>query len=153
MSILTSMRSFLLILFLFLTCLSCAPKEDVVLRRIRDVVVDVTTDPMLKANAILYNPNNVKMKLRKIEIEVYVDDKLSATIDQALNMKIPAKNEFTVPLEVKLNLKKMGFLDTVFGVIGGKKFKIRYKGNIKINYKGLPIRVPVDYEDEIRVRL
>jgi LEA14-like dessication related protein len=108
---------------------------------------------MLKANAILYNPNNVKMKLRKIDIEVFVDGKPSAIIDQTLNMIIPANSEFTVPLEVKLNLKKMGFLDTVFGVIGGKKFKIRYKGNIKITYKALPLRVPVDYEDEVRIRL
>jgi LEA14-like dessication related protein len=140
-----------LLLIAFNSCKT--PKEDVVLRQIKDVIVDVTTEPILKANAVLFNPNNVKMKLRKIDIEVFVDGKPSATIDQTVNMMIPAKAEFIVPLEVKLNLKQMGFLDTVFGVIGGKKFKIRYKGNIRITYKSLPIRVPVDYEDEIRVRM
>jgi LEA14-like dessication related protein len=147
-------RNIAIVILLFTTTFSCkTPKEDVVLRRIKDVVVDASDEPMLKANAILYNPNNVKMKLRKIDIEVFVDGKPSAIIDQTLNMIIPANSEFTVPLEVKLNLKKMGFLDTVFGVIGGKKFKIRYKGNIKITYKALPLRVPVDYEDEVRIRL
>ena len=153
MSILISMRGLIYFGFLIIVAVSCTPKEDVVLRRIRDVVVDVSTDPLLKANAILFNPNKEKMKLRKIDIEVFVDGKSSATIDQTLNMQIPAKAEFSVPLEVQLNLKQIGFMDTVFGVIGGKKFKIRYKGNIKVTYRGLPIRVPIDYEGEIRVRL
>jgi hypothetical protein len=47
----------------------------------------------------------------------------------------------------------MGFLDTIFGIIGGKKMKIEYKGSISITYKGVPIKVPVKYQSEIRVRL
>jgi LEA14-like dessication related protein len=132
---------------------SCQPKEDVVLRRVRDIIVDVTTDPMLRANAILYNPNKIKIKLRKIDVDVYVNEKLSASINQELDMRIPAKSEFTVPLEVKLNMKELGFLDTIFNMIGGKKMKVRYKGTINISYKGVPVRVPVDYSDEIKVKL
>ena len=47
---------FLSLFFLFVIVLvGCKrPKEDIVLRQIKDVVVDASTDPMLKANAIFY---------------------------------------------------------------------------------------------------
>lgn len=127
------------------------PDEDIVLRHIRDVVVDATSEPMLKANAIFYNPNNVRGRLKKIDIEIFVNGKKAATVDQSLKTSIPAAAEFTVPLEVKLALKDIGIMDTIFGMIGGKKFKIHYKGSLRLTYHGFPINVPVDYEDDVRL--
>jgi LEA14-like dessication related protein len=144
----------LTIVSLFLFALEgCKPKEDVVLRKITNIVLDVTTEPVLQANAVLYNPNNMRMTIKRLDIEIFVDGKKAAVIDQKLKTRVPAKSEFTVPLEARLNLKELGFLDTVFAVLGGKKMKIRYKGAIRFTYKGVPIRVPVDYQDEIRVRI
>lgn len=131
---------------------SCKPKEDVQLRKIKDIVVDATTDPLLRANALLYNPNNIRMTVKKIDMEIFVDGKKAAVIDQRLKIKVPAKAEFTVPLEVKLNLKELGFLDTVLSMIGGKRMKIQYKGSIRLQYGGVPFTVPVDYKDEIQIR-
>src|SRR5690606_6112613 len=98
------------------------------------------------------NPNDMRGKLKKIDIEIYVNGKKAATVDQSLKTSIPARAEFSVPLEVKLALKELGVMDTLFGMIGGKKFKVHYKGSLKLSYRGLPIKVPVDYEDEVRLR-
>jgi hypothetical protein len=139
---------------LLLLLSSCKPKEDVVLRQIRDVIVDAEPEPTLKAKAVLFNPNKMKMKLRKVNIEVFVDGKKSALIDQQdLNLDVPANGEFIVPLEAKLNLKEMGLLDTIFGILGGKKLNVQYKGFISITYKSIPIRVPVDYKNEVKIKL
>ena len=132
---------------------SCKPKEDIVLRNIHDIVVDVTTEPILKAQAILYNPNNIKIKLRKIKIDVYVNGKKTGSVDQEPKLVIPAASEFKVPLEVKLNMKELGLMDAIFGIIGGKKLNVEYKGSISVTYKGLPIRIPVDYKSEVRLKL
>ncbi len=129
---------------------SCKPKEDIVLRNVRDIIIDANTEPTLKAKAILYNPNNIRIKLRNMAIDVYVNGKKSGRIDQELKMMIPAEAEFIVPLEVKLNMKELGLLDTIFGMIGGKKLKVEYKGSISVTYKGLPIRVPVNHQSEVR---
>jgi LEA14-like dessication related protein len=146
--------SFLLLIFLIIAIFSgCKkPDEDIVLRQIRDVVVDATTEPMLKANAIFYNPNNMRGRLKKIDIEIFVNGKKAASVDQSLKTSIPAAAEFTVPLEVKLAIKEMGVMDTIFGMIGGKTFKIHYKGSLKLSYRGIPINVPVDYKDEVKLR-
>lgn len=128
------------------------PDQDIVLRQIRDVVVDASTEPMLKANAIFYNPNAVRGKLKKIDIEIFVNGKKAASVDQSLKTSIPAAAEFTVPLEVKLAIKELGVMDTIFGMIGGKTFNIHYRGSLKLSYHGVPINVPVDYKDDVKLR-
>lgn len=130
----------------------CGPKENIEFKYVKDVIVDANTEPLLKGNAVLYNPNKQRMKLRKINVDVYVNDKKSARIDQEPSLTIPPEAEFTVPLEVKLNMKEVGFMDTLLGVIGGKKMKVRYKGTISVTYKGVPVRVPVDYESTVNFR-
>jgi LEA14-like dessication related protein len=131
---------------------SCGPKENIEFRYVKDVIVDANTEPLLKGKAVLYNPNKQRMKLRKINVDVYVNGKKAARVDQEPSLLIPSQAEFTVPLEVKLNMKELGFMDTLVGMLGGKKMKIRYKGTISITYKGVPVRVPVDYESEVNFR-
>lgn len=145
-------KNILFFLFTVVVMGACKkPDQDIVLRQIRDVVVDATSEPMLKANAIFYNPNNVRGRLKKIDVEIFVNGKKAASVDQSLKTSIPSRSEFSVPLEVKLALKELGVMDTIFGMIGGKKFKVRYKGSLRLSYRGLPINVPVDYEDDVRL--
>lgn len=127
------------------------PDEKIVLRQIRDVVVDADESPTLKANAVFFNPNDVKGKLRHIDVDIYVNGKKSASVDQELKTVIPANAEFTVPLIVNLSVKELGFMDTLLGVVGGKKFLIRYVGHLRLNYRGIPVKVPVDHKDEVRI--
>jgi len=142
--------AFLLVVLLLSGCKK--PDQDIVLRKIKDVVVDATTEPMLRANAIFYNPNNLRGRLKKIDVEIFVNGKKAASVDQSLKTTIPAASEFTIPLEVKLALKELGFMDTLFGMIGGKTFNIHYKGFLRLSYHGFPINVPVDYKDEVKIR-
>src|SRR5690606_11726606 len=128
------------------------PQEEIQLRTINDVVVDATTDLTLKANAVFYNPNKMRGKLKNIDVEIFVNGKKAANVKQKYNEKIPAQSEFTIPLQVNLAMKELGTLETLWGLIGGKKFEVRYKGSIRLSYKGVPFSVPVEYKDDIRVR-
>lgn len=142
-----------ILLLLLVTLQSCQkPDQDIVLRQVRDVVVDASSEPILKANAVFFNPNDVRGRLKKIDVEIFVDGKKAASVDQEMKTSIPAQSEFTVPLEVKLAIKELGIMDTLFGMIGGKTFKIHYKGSLKLSYRGLPITVPVDYKDDVKIR-
>ncbi len=128
------------------------PEEDIVLRQIRDVVVDASSEPLLKANAIFYNPNTVRCRLKKIDVEIFVNGKKAASVEQTLKMVIPAQAEFTIPLEVRLAMKELGVMDTILGMIGGKKLEVHYKGTLKVSYRGVPMKIPVDYKDDVRLR-
>jgi LEA14-like dessication related protein len=146
--------SALFVLFIFvLTFSGCEkPDQDIVLRQIKDVVVDATSEPTLKANAIFFNPNKMSGKIRKIKVDIFVNGKKAANVDQDLKLAVPGQSEFTVPIEVKLAIKELGFMDTVFGLLGGKKFEVRYQGFLKLSYRGIPIKVPVDYKDDVRIK-
>jgi LEA14-like dessication related protein len=150
---LPAIKYLLLFIFCAVTFVRCQkPDQDIELRRIKDVVVDATTDPKLKANAIFFNPNKISGRIKKIKIDIYVNGKKTGHVDQDLKTKIPSQAEFTVPLEVNLNMKELGFMDTVLGMLGGKKYEVHYKGFLRLSYHGLPIKVPVDYKDEVRIR-
>jgi hypothetical protein len=49
-------------------------------------------------------------------------------------------------------MKELGFMDTMIGLLGGKKFDVKYQGFLRLSYHGVPIKVPVDYKDEVRIR-
>ena len=143
-----------LYVLIFLCALSScnAPKEQIVLREIKEVVVDASSSPKLKGRAIFYNPNDVRMRLKKIDVEIFVEGKKVGNVNQELKLIIPANDEFTIDIEVLLAMKELSFMDTLFGVIAGKKFQVEYKSFLKLTYHGLPIKVPVNYKDEIRLK-
>ena len=116
------------------------------------MVVDATSEPTLKANAIFFNPNKMKGRIKKIKVDIYVNGKKAGNVDQDFKLVVPSQAEFTVPIEVKLAMKELGFKDTVLGLLGGKKFEVRYHGFLKLSYHGIPIKVPVDYKDDVRIR-
>ena len=146
-------RKLVAVLVMLVIAAGCQkPDQEIVLRHINDVVLDATSEPMLKANAIFYNPNKMRGRLKKIDVEIFVNGKKAASVEQTFKTSIPAVSEFTVPLEVRLAIKDLGVMDTIFGMIGGKTFEVHYKGSLKLSYRGFPINVPVDYKDDVRLR-
>jgi LEA14-like dessication related protein len=134
---------------------ACVPKSEIVLQDIRniEVISGQNGAPLLKANAFFHNPNRVKMTLREIKIQVFLDGKLTANSDQKMNAAIPAKDDFMIPLQVTLNLKEVGLLDTLFGFLAGKSHEVRYLGFAKVKVHGIVINIPVDYKSSLKLKL
>lgn len=141
------------LLIVVLAAGACVPKEPVVLRSVNIIQVEPGTDgePVLKADAIFYNPNASRMRLRRIDLDVLVDGKKAARIDQHLSSPINAKSEFTIPLEVQLKLKEMGLLNTILNLFGGKEYEIQFVGSLKVTVRGFPITVPVRHKEKFRL--
>ena len=139
---------------LLLLVTSCVPKEEVVLRTIKNEKLESDPDgnQILKADAIFFNPNNVRMKLKEINVEVFVNGKKAAHADQKLSSMIKAKSEFTVPLEIKLSLKELGLLDTILSFLGGKKYEIQFKGYLRIKVHGFTFKVPVEHTEKLSMK-
>ena len=147
-------RGLFQVLFLGMVALqSCVPKEQIMLRaiNIKDVTPGGDGDPVLKADAVFFNPNSTRMRVKRIDIEVFVDGKKAADVDQHLNILIKGNSDFTVPLEVKLNLKEVGLLDTILSLFGGKQHDLLFVGNMKVTVRGFPVKVPVNYKDLLKL--
>lgn len=148
------MKRLVLIFLAALSLASCIPNKNIELRDVRNLVVEKGTgeDPVLAGDAVFYNPNSARMKLREIKVDVFVDGKKSATVDQKLKAVARGKAEFTVPLKVQLQLKDIGIVDALKSLFGGKKYEIQYKGYLRVNVNGLPFRVPVDHKEEFKLK-
>lgn len=107
----------------------------------------------LHADAVFHNPNKVRAKIRAINIKVYVDDKEAASINQKMKTVIPAKADFTVPIDARISLKDLSAVNTLLSVFTGKKMLVRYEGYMRLSYNGVVFKVPVNHKEEIRVRL
>ncbi len=124
-------------------------------RRVANVKVAKVTgkEAVLNGDAFFYNPNKASMMLRKVEIDVFMEDKKIGVINQVLKTKIPAESEFKVPVDATFDVSDVGLLNGLMSMLGGKKMNVRYVGKIKLKIYGVPVAVPVDYENEIKLRL
>jgi LEA14-like dessication related protein len=133
---------------------SCLPKEVVELKDILNLAVLPGTggDPVLHGDAVFFNPNKSRMKLRSIKVEVFVDEKKAAIADHELDIIVKGNSEFTVPLQVQLQLKDIGLMDALKGLLGGKTYQLHYVGFLKVNINGFPFRVPIDHREEFKLK-
>ena len=136
---------------IFLTA-GCTPKEPIVIREVQIVQVIPGKDgnPILKANAIFHNPNKGSMKLKHIDLQILLDGKEVALINQQMNSMIRGNADFTLPLEVQLQLKEVGLLDTILSLFGGKRYEVQFIGNLKTRINLFPVKIPVNYKDQIK---
>lgn len=140
-------------LLVFVMLAGCMPEQDIQLRKVRNINLTVSDGkPMLKGDMVFFNPNKVRMKLKKIDLAIFVDGKQAGLVDQKMRMEIPAEGEFTVPIEVELILKELGLLDTISTILGGKKQTVRIQGKIRGSVHGMTLSVPVDYSEEIKLK-
>jgi LEA14-like dessication related protein len=145
---------FFIVVFTLLCCHACLPKEDVVFKGVKNIVVEAGAGNviMLTAEAYFHNPNKIKMKLKEISVDVLVNDKPSAEVKQKLKLKVPAQADFQVPIEARLSLKDLGLLDTIVNLLGGRKYQVQYVGFIRVAVNGVTVKVPINHKEEIRIR-
>jgi hypothetical protein len=138
-----------------LTLLACVPKEEIVFKGVSDIAVDISDagKPILKANGYFFNPNKVKMKLKEVDVEVFVDGTKSATVKHELDVTIAGQSDFSVPIVAALVLKQNSLLDAVVGLLGGKKYEIVFKGYIRVRVHGITIKVPVSQKQELKLNI
>ncbi|MFY0606859.1 MAG: LEA type 2 family protein [Cyclobacteriaceae bacterium] len=148
------MYRFIIISLLVLAVSGCSrPDQEPQFLRVDNIGVDKIsgTEAILTGQAIFHNPNDVKMKLRKVAINVELEGKRIGTINQELTTKIPALSDFSVPLKASFDLTEIGLLNGILSILGGKKVEVQYKGFIKVSVHGYPVTVPIDYTEEFRM--
>lgn len=138
---------------LFLALTSCLPKEDLQFKKVRNIMLTASgTTPLLKGDLVLFNPNDKRMKLKRLDLVIQLNGKEAGVVDQKLKQEIPANAEFTVPIEVTVSLKEIGLLDALSSILGGKKNTVRIVGKIRGSVNGFTVNVPVDYTEEIKIK-
>jgi len=110
------------------------------------------TSQALSGDAVFYNPNSSRMKLRQVKIDVFLDDKKAAFVDQDTKVVARGKSEFTIPVVLQLS-EGVTVSNLLLDVLRGKKYMVHYKGHLKVNINGVPMRIPIDHTEELKLSL
>ena len=142
-----------LMFILLLTGISCREYQEVQYRGIRNLRVAGVENGALKVvgDAVFYNPNHQEFRLRKGEIEVWLDDRRTATVIPSNQVRILPNSEFMIPLEARVEMKNSGLLGNILGAIYGKTVHLRYEGYIKISSGLIYSKIKLSDEKEVRM--
>lgn len=108
----------------------------------------------LKADAVFENPNHLKGTLSIEDLQVFIDEANVGTIN-ATEFKVPAKSDFTIPLEGTFSLSKIykenknNLLSSVLKAAFTDSLSVRYKGKIKYHLGDFSYPYKIDEEQTI----
>lgn len=132
---------------------SCRAPQDLVFRDFNNLSLDKMgfSASTLKVDLIYYNPNNFGMELKRTELDIYVDSTFLGHSSQELQVAIPKRDVFTIPLKVDLDMKNIfkNGLTSLFN----KTVSVRAVGTIKVGKAGVYKNFNIDYTSQQEIPL
>lgn len=124
---------------------SCRTPKDLEFREYNSVSVENMgfTSSTLKMNLVYYNPNNFGLELKRTELDIYVDSSFLGHSSQDLQVAVPKRGIFTIPLRVDLDMKNL--LKNGLTTLLNKQVLVRAVGNVKVGKAGVYKTFKVDY--------
>jgi len=127
------------------------------IEKIEDVDIIEMSKSKLELNAymILKNENSFALDLAKANLVAYVDEVELATIDQAYDTEMPAKSNFRMPINIKMDLDKLyrknpvAALGKGLQIMSDRKLEVHFKGTINIGKGVAKISVPIDQKEMV----
>jgi LEA14-like dessication related protein len=101
----------------------------------------------LQVDLTFFNPNRAGVFLDQIELEIMLDGRNLGKVSQNTQMRIPGKQEFTLPLNVQLDMKNL--LGNALSGLLKEKLNLRSVGKVRIAKAGIHLWVPVDVTSEV----
>lgn len=97
----------------------------------------------LKVDLVYYNPNNFGLELNRTDFDLFVDSTYLGHSRQDMQIAIPRRGDFTLPLVVDLDMKNL--LKNGITSLFNKDIKVRLLGKVKVGKAGVYKSFPVDY--------
>ncbi len=134
---------FLVSISIFLT--SCQKPKDLVFKEFKNLHVDNITfaNAALTVDLVYYNPNNIGLQLSRTDLDIYIDSTFLGHSAQDIQVAIPKRDNFTLPLKVDLDVKNL--LKNGIASLFNKDVHVRVTGWVKLGKLGVYKSFKVDY--------
>ncbi len=133
---------FLIVIF----ATACQAPKELVYRDFKNLKVEKVgfAATTLKLDLIYYNPNNFGMQLKYTDLDIYIDNNLLGHSSQDYQITIPKLSEFTMPLQIEVDMKNL--LKNAFATFLGKEVLVKITGTVKLGKANVYKTFPVSYE-------
>ena len=134
---------FILLGILFLT--SCQKPKSLVFKEFNSLTLDKLSfsGASLKLNVVYYNPNNFGLQLNRTDLDIFIDNTLLGHSSQDIQVNIPKKQYFSIPVKVDLDVKNL--LKNGITSYFNRNVNVRVLGTVKVGKAGIFKNFPVDY--------
>ena len=134
---------FLIVTIIFLS--NCRAPQDLVFKDYKNLKIQNIdfSSANLKVDLVYYNPNNIGLELNRTDFDLFIDSSYLGHSTQNLQIAIPARKEFTLPLDIKVDLKNL--LKNGLTALSSKEVLIQLKGNVRVGKAGIYKIIKVDY--------
>lgn len=140
-------RLALLLLFLIpsLILSSCREPKDLEFRDFKNLKVENLgfNSATLLVDLVYYNPNNFGLELNRTDLDIFVDSLYLGHSRQDIQVHIPSRKEFTIPLKVDLDMKNL--LKNGINAFLNKEVDVKVLGKVKVGKAGIFKNFNVDY--------
>jgi len=127
----------------FLT--ACREPKDLEFREFKNLSLEKLgfAGANLKVDLVYYNPNNFGLELNRTDFDLYVDSSYLGHSAQDLQVHVPKRGVFTLPLKIDLDMKNLfkNGLNSMFN----KQINVRLLGKVKLGKAGVYKNFNVDY--------
>lgn len=125
---------------------SCQAPKDLVYRDFKNLKVEKIAfgASILKVDLVYYNPNNFVLQLKYTDLDIFIDGNYLGHSSQDYQITIPRLAEFTLPLEVAIDMKNI--IKNALTTLLGQEVMIRVTGKVKLGKANVYKTFPVNYE-------
>ena len=130
--------------FVFLS--SCRTPKDLEFREVKNISVENIgfSSATLKAEVVYYNPNNFSLELNRTDLDIFIDSSYLGHSSQDLQVKVPKREQFTIPVVVALDMKNL--LRNGLTALMNKQVLVKVVGRVKVGKAGVYKSFPLTYQ-------
>ncbi|MDB5202785.1 MAG: type 2 family protein [Ferruginibacter sp.] len=134
------------LLLMTITLSSCREPKDLEFREFKNLAVEKLgfAGAVLKVDLVYYNPNNIGLELNRTDLDLYVDSTFLGHSSQDIQVAVPRRDVFTIPLRVDLDMKNL--LKNGLTSLFNKQVQVRVLGKVKLGKAGVYKSFNVDYK-------
>ncbi|MEO8768760.1 MAG: LEA type 2 family protein [Ferruginibacter sp.] len=134
------------VIALFIFMASCSAPKDLEFRAFKNLAVDNIgfSGANLKVDVVYYNPNNFGLELNRTDLDIYLDSTFLGHSSQELQVKIPRREEFSIPLKIELDMKNL--LKNGIMSLLNKQVLVKVIGKVRVGKAGVYKTFDMNYQ-------
>ena len=132
---------------------SCGSVKDLEFRSFNNVKIEKVgfASSTLSVDLVYYNPNNFGLELSRTDLDIYLNDNFLGHSTQVMQVKLPRRDQFTLPIKVDLDMKNL--LKNSLTSIFNSEVTIKAVGKIKVGKAGVYKLLPFEYVTKQKLSL
>ena len=132
---------------------ACTKPQAFDYRDIRNVKVENIgyDQTALTVDLVYYNPNHFGVNLKKVDCDIYIDNRYLGKYQLDTLMHINRLSEFILPSRIMVDMKTV--FKNAFTLLFNKEVLVNVKGTTRVGKAGVYATIPFNYEARHKIEL